>query len=234
MLKNGATPTKFSWGNGQTYEEYLLSEHEKEKAAMLPQNNSLSADEQSLTQRTKEKANETATAAAALATDSTECTTTAHTDNNDTVITAANASESIETPKSEPSTSHATKIAQSAKKSSSRLRAANAEADSGKSRSSSADEQLSGSTNAKSDRTSSRKSIDPTQPQNKSQIEVKSPLKRLDTVSTLATGAKVEVLDLNGGWHAARVVEVDQTEQEVFINFEKSLKTKGPRLVHRY
>lgn len=211
MLKNGATPTKFAWGTGLTYEQYLLGEHEKEKAAAA------------------------AAALAAAATDSADSTTTAtaHIEHNDAPITAADASESCETPKPEPATSHATKIAQSAKKSSSRLRAANAEADSAKSRSTSADEPVPVPTNAKADKASARKSINSGQPSDKVAGEVKSPLKRLDTVSTLASGAKVEVRDLNGSWHAARVVEVDQTEQEVFINFEKSVKAKGPRLVLR-
>lgn len=188
MLKTGAAPTQFSWGTELSYEQYLLAQHEKEKAAA------------------------------------------AHTDNNDTTITATNANESIQTPTE--STSHSTKIAQSAKKSSSRLRAAIEEAENSKPRSASADEQSSAAIE-NSEKSAVRKSLDsianatPAKSANKP-IEIKSPLKRLDSASTLASGAKVEVLDLNGTWHAARVVEVDQTEQEVFISFEKSAKTKGP------
>lgn len=54
---------------------------------------------------------------------------------------------------------------------------------------------------------------------------IKSPGKKFDIAMQLTPGAKVEAQDLTGTWHNASVVEVDQGEQEVLINFEK--KTKG-------
>lgn len=102
---------------------------------------------------------------------------------------------------------------------------ANSAAD--KQRSASAEEQTSGDANTKVNK--ARKSLDSaTTPDKSSGKEViKSPSKKFDIAMQLTPGAKVEVQDLAGGWHNASVAEVDQGEQEVFINFEKSAKAKG-------
>lgn len=57
---------------------------------------------------------------------------------------------------------------------------------------------------------------------------MKSPSKKFDIAMQLVPGAKVEVQDVGGSWHNASVIEVDQGEQEVLINFEKNVKSKGP------
>lgn len=96
-----------------------------------------------------------------------------------------------------------------------------------KQRSASAGEQTSNDTKV----TKARKSLDSAAtsetPTGKNNVS-KSPSKKFDIAMQLTPGAKVEVQDLSGSWHNASVVEVDQSEQEVLINFEKNVKTKGP------
>lgn len=98
-----------------------------------------------------------------------------------------------------------------------------------KQRSASADEQTSSEGNTKMSK--ARKSLDSSTasetPTGKANV-LKSPAKKFDMAMQLVPGAKVEVQDLSGSWHNASVVEVDQGEQEVLINFEKNVKTKGP------
>lgn len=98
-----------------------------------------------------------------------------------------------------------------------------------KQRSASAEEQTSKDANAKVNK--ERKSLDSVsiseKPAGKDNA-IKSPVKKFDIAMQLTPGAKVEVQDLSGSWHNASVVEVDQGEQEVLINFEKNVKAKGP------
>lgn len=98
-----------------------------------------------------------------------------------------------------------------------------------KQRSASAEEQTSSEGNTKMSK--ARKSLDSATasetPTGKANV-LKSPAKKFDMAMQLVPGAKVEVQDLSGSWHNASVVEVDQGEQEVLINFEKNVKTKGP------
>lgn len=49
-----------------------------------------------------------------------------------------------------------------------------------------------------------------------------------ELIASLVSGAKLEAQDFSGSWHNANVVEVDHGEQEVLINFEKTLESKGP------
>lgn len=49
-----------------------------------------------------------------------------------------------------------------------------------------------------------------------------------EMIASLVPGAKLEAQDFSGSWHSANVVEVDHGEQEVLINFEKNLESKGP------
>lgn len=51
--------------------------------------------------------------------------------------------------------------------------------------------------------------------------------KSSELMSSLVSGAKLEAQDLTGCWHNATVIEVDHSEREVLINFEKN-KSKGP------
>lgn len=98
-----------------------------------------------------------------------------------------------------------------------------------KQRSASAEEQIPNDSNEKVNK--ARKSLDSVTAPEKSVSKenvIKSPSKKFDIAMQLVSGAKVEVQDLAGNWHNASVAEVDQGEQEVFINFEKSVKTKGP------
>lgn len=50
----------------------------------------------------------------------------------------------------------------------------------------------------------------------------------IELIASLVSGAKLEAQDFSGSWHNANVVEVDHGEQEVLINFEKTLESKGP------
>lgn len=96
-----------------------------------------------------------------------------------------------------------------------------------KQRSASAEEQSTSDQNTKVNK--ARKSLDsatPEKPIGKDNI-IKSPSKKFDIAMQLTPGAKVEVQDVSGSWHNASVAEVDQGEQEVLINFEKNVKTKG-------
>lgn len=52
--------------------------------------------------------------------------------------------------------------------------------------------------------------------------------RKLDFVSTLAQGMKLEAQDFNGVWHHAKIMEVDPNEKEVLVHFEKDTKGKGP------
>lgn len=52
--------------------------------------------------------------------------------------------------------------------------------------------------------------------------------KKKDFVSKLASGMKVEAQDFNELWHNAKIMEVDHSEKEVLVHFEKNPKTKGP------
>lgn len=101
-----------------------------------------------------------------------------------------------------------------------------------KKRSASAEEQSTSDANAKTPKPVVRKSLDsatPNTPEKTPALNVgKSPAKRYDVAATFVPGTKVEVQDVSGSWHNASVVEVDQTEQEVLINFEKSAKASGP------
>lgn len=120
----------------------------------------------------------------------------------------------------------ATPNVRSSKKMMSRSQA-NSAAD--KQRSASAEEQIPNAANEKVNK--ARKSLDAVATPDKSIAKdnvVKSPSKKFDIAMQLVPGAKVEVQDLGGIWHNASVAEVDQGEQEVFINFEKSVKAKGP------
>lgn len=104
---------------------------------------------------------------------------------------------------------------------------ANLTAESSKPRSVSADESIS---ETKPGEATPRKSLDSATPEKSTAAKenmIKSPSKKFDAAMSLAPGAKVEVQDLNGTWLNASVVEVDQTEQEVFISFDKNAKTKG-------
>lgn len=97
-----------------------------------------------------------------------------------------------------------------------------------KQRSASAEEQTPNAANTKVNKV--RKSLDSVATPEKSVAKenaIKSPAKKLD-IAAFVQGAKVEVQDLGGTWHNASVVEVDQGEQEVLINFEKNVKAKGP------
>lgn len=57
---------------------------------------------------------------------------------------------------------------------------------------------------------------------------IKSPQKRVDFGAKFQAGDKVEAQDFSGVWHSAKIVEVDQAEMEVLINFEKTADSKGP------
>lgn len=97
-----------------------------------------------------------------------------------------------------------------------------------KQRSASAEEQSTADANTKVSK--ARKSLDSVTISEKTPGKeniIKSPTKRFDMAMQLAAGAKVEVQDLTGNWHNASVAEVDQGEQEVLINFEKNVKSKG-------
>lgn len=125
-----------------------------------------------------------------------------------------------------PASSDTTPVAKSTKKMMSRSQA-NIAAE--KQRSASAEEQTSNDSNEKVSK--ARKSLDSVASPEKSIAKVnamKSPSKKFDIAMQLVPGAKVEVQDLGGSWHNASVLEVDQGEQEVFINFEKNVKAKGP------
>lgn len=106
-------------------------------------------------------------------------------------------------------------------------------ADTLKRRSASAEEQSINDVNTKAVKCVTRKSLDSATNNAAEKASIKdsavgkSPSKRFDA-ATFVSGAKVEVQDLNGSWHNACVVEVDQNEQEVLINFEKNVKAKGP------
>lgn len=117
------------------------------------------------------------------------------------------------------------------KKTSARHAKSKVQADSSKPRSVSADEQAKNETEAKTSEMSPRKSLDSATTPDKSTAAkenvIKSPTKKFDAAMSLNPGAKVEVQDLNGTWLNASVVEVDQTEQEVLISFDKTAKTKG-------
>lgn len=97
-----------------------------------------------------------------------------------------------------------------------------------KQRSASAEESTATDANPKVKK--ARKSLDSATTPDKSSAKeiIKSPTKKFDVAMNLTPGAKVEVQDVGGSWHTASVVEVDQGEQEVFITFEKNVKTKGP------
>lgn len=98
-----------------------------------------------------------------------------------------------------------------------------------KQRSASAEEQTQSEANTKVSK--ARKSLDSATASETPTVKanlIKSPMKRLDMAVQLVPGAKVEVQDLSGTWHNASVAEVDQSEQEVLINFEKNVKAKGP------
>lgn len=98
-----------------------------------------------------------------------------------------------------------------------------------KQRSASAEEKTPNDSNSKSNK--SRKSLDSATTCERSDAKdspIKSPSKKFEIAAQFAQGVKVEVQDLSGNWHNARVVEVDQGEQEVLINFEKNVKAKGP------
>ena len=107
-----------------------------------------------------------------------------------------------------------------------------------KQRSASADQSSAGNAKVKA---STRKSLDSATssnlaksklntslPAEKSQNLMKSPQKRMDQVSSLVSGSKLEAQDFNGIWHHAKVIEVDHGEQEVLVHFEKNNKSKGP------
>lgn len=117
------------------------------------------------------------------------------------------------------------------KKTSARHAKLKTKAESSKPRSVSADEQSKSEAEAKPCEMSPRKSLDSATTPEKSTTAkenmIKSPTKKFDAAMSLNPGAKVEVQDLNGAWLNASVVEVDQTEQEVFISFDKNVKTKG-------
>lgn len=98
-----------------------------------------------------------------------------------------------------------------------------------KQRSASAEEQTPTDANTKTNK--ARKSLDSATPADKLDAKdspMKSPSKKFEIAAQFAPGAKVEVQDLSGNWHNARVAEVDQGEQEVLINFDKNVKAKGP------
>lgn len=100
-----------------------------------------------------------------------------------------------------------------------------------KQRSASAEEQQQSTSDANRNINKERKSLDSQTTPNKSTGKdtnlIKSPSKKFDIAMQLTPGAKVEVQDVGGNWHNASVAEVDQGEQEVLINFEKTVKTKG-------
>lgn len=98
-----------------------------------------------------------------------------------------------------------------------------------KQRSASAEEQTPNDSNAKANK--ARKSLDSATTSDKpftKDSPMKSPSKKFEIAAQFAPGVKVEVQDLSGNWHNAKVAEVDQGEQEVLINFEKNVKAKGP------
>lgn len=124
-----------------------------------------------------------------------------------------------------------TKTTTTTKKTSARNAKSKQQADTSKPRSVSADAQSKNATEAKPSEMSPRKSLDSATTPEKSTAAkenmIKSPTKKFDAAMSLNPGAKVEVQDLNGTWLNASVVEVDQTEQEVLISFDKTAKTKG-------
>lgn len=180
LLKNGAVPTIFAWGNGISYIEYLAEANAADKTV-----DATSKDEANKSTRS-----------------STEST--------------------LQNPKATTTTTN--------KKANTRTTKTSINVDNSKPRSASADDQLSVDANAKIDKSPQRKSLDSATISDKLAAKVpdiKSPLKRIDSVSSLVPGSKVEVQDMNGSWHNASVIEVDQNDQEVFINFENSVKAKG-------
>lgn len=105
-----------------------------------------------------------------------------------------------------------------------------------KQRSVSADEHLAVS-HAAEDKTVPRKSLDSASTIKKdsgkvnvapsASIDGALSKKKMDFVSTLATGMKLEAQDFNKVWHVAKIVEVDHNEKEVLVHFEKNAKAKG-------
>lgn len=98
-----------------------------------------------------------------------------------------------------------------------------------KQRSASAEEHS--SADAKDDKAMARKSLDSAMASKQLQStegNIKSPQKRVDLGAKFHSGDKLEAQDFNGSWHPANVLEVDQDELEVLVNFEKSSKSKGP------
>lgn len=84
----------------------------------------------------------------------------------------------------------------------------------------------------KADKAIARKSLDSATSSGASKAENTQPNvalagKTAILMSKLVSGAKLQAQDFNGVWHHANVVEVDHSEQEVLINFEKN-KSKGP------
>lgn len=126
-------------------------------------------------------------------------------------------------------TTTTTPVAKSSKKMMSRSQANNASEK--QQRPTSAEEQqpTPNESNEKDKTDKEQKSLDPVaspeKPATKENV-VKSPLKKFD-IAGLVPGAKVEAQDVGGSWHNASVIEVDQGEQEVLINFEKNVKAKG-------
>lgn len=57
--------------------------------------------------------------------------------------------------------------------------------------------------------------------------------KKMDFVSTLTSGMKLEAQDFNEVWHNAKIVEVDHGEKEVLVHFEKNAKAKGSAYVFK-
>lgn len=121
----------------------------------------------------------------------------------------------------------ATTAEQSAKKPPTRAKSlGNADKNNSKQRSASAEEQSS-TNDSKIDKTIGRKSLDSATNESKFNETVKSPKKRMDVVSLFTTGDKLEAQDFHGKWHSAKVVEVDHSDREVLINFEKGTKSNG-------
>lgn len=106
-----------------------------------------------------------------------------------------------------------------------------------KQRSASADEYLA-SASAPEDKSVPRKSLDSASTIKKAKpavVDIVPPLsdgelskRKMDFVSTLTQGMKLEAQDFNGLWHNAKIMEVDPNEKEVLVHFEKDAKAKGP------
>lgn len=151
---------------------------------------------------------------------------------SDYLADAQNADPALETSASDradkvakSTTSDTTPVVKTSKKMISRSQA-NIAAE--KQRSASAEEQIPNTSNDKANN-KARKSLDSiASPEKSKENVIKSPSKKFDIAMQLVSGAKVEVQDLGGSWHNACVIEVDQGEQEVLINFEKNVKAKGP------